>query len=269
MRKFLTRRRRRYVLAFAVVGASLAVMGAQCQPPKPPAPGPAPPGLSISPTEWDFGDDTADGGGSNSKIFHVTNSGAETTSLAMSLEGGDPSQFDLVRPSVPPGPDGPCVYLATLDPGQTCFQQVFFLPTKAGAHSTTMVAAGDPGGTASAPLKGNATALFVEASGIGTLFPDETADGTSTNTHVVTVTNNGPVTTSLVVGLQGGDPSQFDLVRPAPAGDCVYLSQLGPGESCPQTILFNPTKTGLARTTLVVTGQPGGTDTHFLEGTGV
>jgi hypothetical protein len=266
MRKLLTRRRRRYVLACAVVGASLGVMGAQCQPPKPPPPAPA--SLSISPGGHDFPTQPADGGGRGS-TFHVTNNGSETTSLAMSLEGGDPSQFELFNPLAPPAPDGPCVKLTTLDPAQTCVQHVFFLPTKAGSHSTTMVAAGDPGGRASVPLTGNATALVVEPSSIGTSFPDETADGTSTRTHVVTVTNNGPVATSLVVALQGGDPSQFDLVRPAPAGDCVYLSQLGPGESCPQTILFNPTKVGLARTTLVVTGHPGGIDTHSLEGTGV
>jgi hypothetical protein len=53
MRKFLTSGRRRYALAFVVVGASLGVMGAQCQPSKTPPP-PAT-GLSISPKVGDFG----------------------------------------------------------------------------------------------------------------------------------------------------------------------------------------------------------------------
>jgi hypothetical protein len=69
MRKFLTSGRRRYALALLVVGAGLAVMGAQCQPPKPPPPPQS--GLSISRTVGDFGPVPV---GTGEKIqFTVTN----------------------------------------------------------------------------------------------------------------------------------------------------------------------------------------------------
>ena len=208
-------------------------------------------------------------GGGNFQIFNVTNNGQATAeNLAVSLDGGDPSQFDLVRPWGRPGPDGPCVYLTKLDPGQTCFQQVFFIPNKSGPQSTTLVLTADPGGTVTAPLTGIGTAMIITPC-CGASFNSESADGVSTKIAVFTVTNNGPDTTSLVVGLQGGNPSQFDLYRPSPAGDCVYRSQLGPGESCSQTVLFNPTKTGFFTSTVVATGNPAGTATYGLNGSGV
>jgi len=145
--KFLTSGWRRYALAFVVVGVSFGVMGAQCQPTKPPPPA----GLSISPTIKDFGDDTADGGSGNFQIFTVTNNGPATTTLAVSLQGGDPSQFELVRPSAP----GVCVYFTKLDPGESCPQQVFFNPRTTGRATTTLVVTGNPGGTATAALFGN------------------------------------------------------------------------------------------------------------------
>jgi hypothetical protein len=80
MRKFLTSGWRRYALAFVVVGASLGVMGAQCQPTKPPpSASPCINGideracLTIEPTEWTF---TSNG---ESKTFTVTNLGPDQT----------------------------------------------------------------------------------------------------------------------------------------------------------------------------------------------
>src|SRR2546430_11253185 len=93
MRKFLASGRRRYALAFVVVGASLAVMGAQCQPPKsPPPPVPAPSGLKIAPTVGDFGSKAVSGGAAGPIQFTVTNNGPGATG-------------NLATSVVPPAPD--------------------------------------------------------------------------------------------------------------------------------------------------------------------
>lgn len=150
MGKFLPSGRRRYAVAFVVVGASLGIMGAQCQPSKPPPP--PSPTLSVAPADKDFGNDTADGASGNFQIFTVTNNGQETTTLGRTLQGGDPSQFELVIASS----NSPtlCQNNATLAPGASCTQQVFFSPTKVGPASTTLVISGDPGGTVEVPLTG-------------------------------------------------------------------------------------------------------------------
>jgi hypothetical protein len=159
MRGFLTARWRRYALAFVVVGASFGIMGAQCQPSKPPPP-PGPTGLSISPTEQDFGTDSADGQSSNFHFFTVTNHGPGTTgpldSTTLGGTMGDASQFEATHPSAPGGPDGPCPG-AVLAAGQSCNQQVFFNPTFAGSFRTTLVVLGNPGGTVTATLTGTGT----------------------------------------------------------------------------------------------------------------
>jgi len=88
MRNFLTAKWRRYALAFVVVGASFGVMGAQCQPTKPPPPSSPCDGgpgacLAIQPGSW--------GGGAvgATQAFTVTNQGPDETLL---LEVGLGSQ---------------------------------------------------------------------------------------------------------------------------------------------------------------------------------
>jgi hypothetical protein len=143
MRKLLRSRRGRYALAFVVVGASLAVMGAQCQPTKPPAPA----GLSINPTTKVF-EDTTIGDQSDPQTFTVTNNGTETTGLLEVgfAEGGNNDQFVIGTEDC----DG-----AALDPAGQCTVDVSFKPTATGPLAATLVVEGDPGGSASAALTGN------------------------------------------------------------------------------------------------------------------
>jgi hypothetical protein len=144
---------RRYAAAFVVLGSSLGVMGAQCQPSKPPPPPPS--GLSISPTQQDFGNDSADSASTNYRFFTVTNNGSETTGPIDSfMQGGDASQFEATHPSAPGGPGGPCPG-AVLAAGETCNQQVFFNPSTTGAKSSTLVVTASPGGTVTADVTGN------------------------------------------------------------------------------------------------------------------
>jgi hypothetical protein len=144
MRKFLRSRRGRYALAFVVVGTSLGIMGAQCQPTKE-----APPtSLSINPTSKDFGDQVTTEGPTAATTFTVTNDGPDTSGpLAVVLEGGNPADFN-----VPVGGDD-CVG-NQLDSGETCDIDVTFDPTTSGPLSTNLVVSGSPGGSATAALSG-------------------------------------------------------------------------------------------------------------------
>jgi hypothetical protein len=129
-------------------------MGAQCQPSKPPPP-PPPTGLSISPTEQDFGNEPAGGGSGDFHFFTVTNNGPNTTGRIDSTKlSGDADQFEATHPTAPGGPDGPCPG-AILAPGEKCNQQVFFDPTTTGAKSSTLIVTADPGGTVAAHVTGN------------------------------------------------------------------------------------------------------------------
>jgi hypothetical protein len=139
MRKFLASGRRRYALLLFVVGAgSLALMGASCQPTKPPAPT----GLSIDPATWDFGQ----GGVFPPKTFTVTNNGSDTSGpLAVELQGGNPGAFDVT--------DDNCTGVQ-LDPAATCTVDAVFAPLSDVPFSTNLVVSGDPGGSATAALSG-------------------------------------------------------------------------------------------------------------------
>jgi len=138
--------RRRYALAFVVVGASLGVMGAQCQPPK--APPPPQSGLSISPTVGDFGSVPV---GTGEEIqFTVTNHGpGDTGALDVQDPPGDP--FDIVT-----APSNDCQG-TTLQKSDTCFVVVSFEPLAATGYLESLVVDDPSNGEVSATLGGVGT----------------------------------------------------------------------------------------------------------------
>jgi hypothetical protein len=92
--------------------------------------------------------------------------------------------------------------------------------------------------------------------GQGGVFPPKT----------FTVTNNGSDTSGpLAVELQGGEPAAFNL---PPADDNCTGVQLGPAETCTVDAVFAPLGDVPFSTNLVVTGDPGGSATAALSGTG-
>jgi hypothetical protein len=110
--------RRRYALPLLVVGASLAVMGAQCQPQ---GGKPAPTGLSIDPTSHDFGTNTT-----VPEAFTVTNNGPNTSGVInAATDGADADDFQIGANSCDDG-DG------TLAAGDTCVVDVTFIPLASG-----------------------------------------------------------------------------------------------------------------------------------------
>jgi hypothetical protein len=137
--------RTRYALAFLVVGASLAVMGAQCQPTKPPLEG-----LRIAPAEHDFGVDPSGGGAGDSATFVVTNDGPDATgALEVSKNLFDPDDFDITSD----GCNG-----NTLDADEDCTIDVQFDPQSgAGAKQASLVVDDPDNGGVAARLHGTAT----------------------------------------------------------------------------------------------------------------
>jgi hypothetical protein len=133
MRKFLTSGRRRYALAFVVVGASLGVMGAQCQPAKTPAPPKPPPtGLSISPGLGDFGSQGVNAGPTNAIRFTVTNNGPGSTGILAAgvVPGPSQTEFNIVPAT------NTCN--APLANGASCVVDVNFDPTVVGGNLTNL-----------------------------------------------------------------------------------------------------------------------------------
>jgi hypothetical protein len=268
MRNFLSSGWRRYALPSVVVAASLGVMGAQCQPTKPPPPPPS--DLSISPTAWDFGDNRINNPNFEGTSFRVTNNGPETTGpLAFSVQGGDADQFLHIPSGLNPGvcvPNSPI----TLAPGQSCLAFAGFRPTRTGPLSTTFVVTADPGGTATAALTGNGILPPAGGQSISPAswdFGDQKTDGSGqVGPAQLIVTNHEFLnpTGPLAVSVQGGDADQFILF----GGNCNG-NVLGPGNSCEERVFFNPTRTGPLSASLVITGNPGGTVTAALTGNGV
>jgi len=124
--------RGRYALACLVVVGGLVTAGARCQPTKPPAPT----GLNIAPTSWDFGSGPAFA----PKSFTVTNNGPDTSGkLAVATQGGDKDDFVVADP----GADNTCTG-KTLAADETCTVAVSFVGTgAANQRSTDLVVSSD------------------------------------------------------------------------------------------------------------------------------
>jgi len=143
MGKFFGSRRLRYVLPLLVVGGAIVVMGAQCQPTKPPAPT----GLSISPTTKDFMA-VPTGDSSPSQTFTVTNNGPDKSgTLTVDFETGNTNQFAISNDNC----SG-----KQIDAGTTCTVDAALQPTTADSLTTNLVVKSDVAadGTATATLSG-------------------------------------------------------------------------------------------------------------------
>ena len=140
MHKFLTSGRRRSALLLLVAAGSLAIMGAQCQPTKPPPPT----GLSIAPTGHVFSTT------GEVEQFVVTNNGQSTTgTLTTSIvnePGTDPGDFT----AAPDNCNG-----NTLPAGNVCTLDVTL--NTAGQKAATLSVADASDGAAVAIIGGAAT----------------------------------------------------------------------------------------------------------------
>jgi hypothetical protein len=147
LRKFL-KGRRRYALLVLVGVGSLAIMGAECQPVKPPPPT----GLSIAPTSHDFGNRAVDSGNTAAFTFTVTNHDPGMTRVSV-VTGGVNSE-DFIGANF----FGNCILGVEVGGGTTCTVIVAFDPKTTGAKQASLGVhklAGGP--TATAILTGTGT----------------------------------------------------------------------------------------------------------------
>jgi hypothetical protein len=130
--------RGRYALACLVAVGGLVTAAASCEPVKPeppPVKEPAPTGLSIEPTSWDFGDGT--NSSLDPKSFTVTNHGPGTSGrLSAETVGDDDNDFAVSDP----GAFNTCE-AKTLAPGGTCTVFVDFVASGASGGKVTVLVA--------------------------------------------------------------------------------------------------------------------------------
>ncbi len=150
MRKFLRSGRRRYALLLFVAAGSLVLLGNQCAPAPTKQPAPFPTGLSIVPTQHDFGNHLVNST-SQGVAFVVTFHGSGTTK---SLEVAISPNFNGVDFAVA---NNTCQ--VPLAAGDQCVVDALFVPKTPGQKLGQLVARqlGAPAaGQAVATLTGNA-----------------------------------------------------------------------------------------------------------------
>lgn len=200
--------------------------------------------LAIDPSATTF-PTTAVGGESAGKVFTISNRGGSTSGvLTASLPG------DTFAISADDCTGSPLAALAS------CQITVEFRPTAAGDPSATLEVSGNPGGSVSANLQGNAIVpgeLTITPSEVS--FP-ETSVGSRSDTVTLTIANSGGTTAGATTALQasftGSDASTFVLTN-STCGET-----LAPGGTCLVTIAFSPTSAGSKTASLAATASPGG-----------
>ncbi len=213
--------------------------------------------LSIGPTPQAFGDVTV-GSMSSATTFTVTNTGGSATgALNTALGGANPTQFPVTS-------GGNSCQGATLQAGASCTISVLFAPTSAGAKSASLTVTGNPGGSASAALAGNAlTPASLSASPTGTVDFGSIATGSNSPTNSITIKNDGMVATGTIAAtLSGTNADQFTVTNGCttllPAATCTVVVRFSPPINAPvgpKTAQINVSATPGSSLTIVVTGN--------------
>ncbi len=206
--------------------------------------GPVAATLAIDPGSTTF-PTTAVGGESAGKVFTISNRGGSTSgALTASLLG---NTFAISADDCTGVP---------LAAQASCEITVKFRPTTAGDASATLEVSGNPGGSVSASLQGNAIvpgALTITPAEV--TFP-ETPVGSRSDAVTLTVANSGGTTAGTTTALQASftesDASTF-VVSNSTCGET-----LAPGGTCLVTIAFSPTSAGSKTASLTATASPGG-----------
>ncbi len=201
--------------------------------------------VTLSPASLDFGSIPL-GSASSSQTVTLTNSG----SGPLAISGIETSTFYSQTHNCG----------ATLASGDSCTISVQFTPGVAGLQTGTLTVWHDaPGGPHTVALLGSAQSPAVSLSPASLGFSEQEV-GTASSAREMLLSNVGNVTL-----LISGFATSGDFSATTTCG-----GSLGPGESCPVQIRFQPTATGVrAGSVVVTTNSPGSPDTIALGGTGV
>lgn len=205
--------------------------------------------------------------GELSPILRITirNAGGETTGpLSVALLGTNASEFRIV----PTGDSSDCVN-ARLSGGQTCVAQVRYAPSVNAPASARLEVSGNPGGTATIALSGDAlTAADLTSSQGGYDFGDIVMGQQSTLLQVVVRNDGEQPTGSVSVTLSGAHPGDFEIVPTGMSNDCAGAT-LELQETCIAQVRFRPTVANTRTASLDINATPGGTVNVTLMGDGL
>jgi hypothetical protein len=210
--------------------------------------------ISDGPT-FDF--QTQATGSTTTHAFTVTNTGgvdaANITPAALSAPFGFPGTGY-------PGTLGTCG--TTLAAGAMCAVVVAFTPTSTGPAGGTLRLGYDDGlagGTASVALAGSAAAPALLSISDGPTFDyGPRATGSSVG-HQFTVMNTGGVAATMIVPTGPGTPFGYKgaVAFPGSNGNCGAM--LAAGGSCTFTVIFAPSATGMASSSVQLAYNDGAT----------
>ena len=207
--------------------------------------------IAASPTGQDFGTITL-GQSSGNFTLNISNPGAVTTgTLSANVIGANAADFPVVSNA--------CAG-ATLAPGGSCSVQLRFAPSVTGGRTATLSVTGAPGGSASVNLLGTGSAGITLT---GSLAFQPVSVGATSGNLVVTVTNNGTVTTgALGPSFTGSAAAEMNF-------GTATCFPLAPGASCTYFVSITPTGVGARSGTMTVSATPGGSASLSITGSGI
>ena len=218
---------------------------------------PIPPsGMSVTPNRYDFGSYTI--GMTANAPLTVFNNGTTPLTPTITLAGSDAGELVLA--------DDPCTGVAV--PGKTeCDIDVRFVPATTGAKTASVVVTWDVGsnGFTTVPLTGSATQAtgsFVTPD--PSFFDFGAVPVGELVTTPVTFENHGLTTSQpLQLTMEGPDNADFWVIDDG-CTDAVLVH----GETCTDTVAFDPTATGSRANELTVTSLGDGGSHVTLRGSG-
>jgi len=246
---------------------------------------PVPGQFALKPLAHDFGWKQV-GGATGDVIFTLTNTGGNDTAVPVITIGGtDKADFAFNAAALKTG-----ICTMKLAPAGSCTISLHFAPKTASASMMTQKTAtldvtGNPGGSASATLTGNATV----ANGLVILPPDHdflnVTVGQQSAPFTFVLSNPSATATVGQITISAVAPGVFAIVLPPPVfttvadpamDDCiqVHKQQLGPGQHCNIVFAFKPNAVGLRQLNWQATGSiPGAVPinvqaTAHVQGTG-
>jgi len=226
------------------------------------------PGVSLSPTSWDFGE-VFIGITNTSRFVSVTNSGTGPLTIsAVTLSGPGSSMYSILSNT--------CTG-AVLGVGSNCSFDVYFVPTAVGTFNAQVDVASD------APTNGTD---IVTLTGVGVLPPIPTFTspggvnvpvtfpatnvGATSAPQTVTLQNTGPSTLTINSITTTGNINATNLTfRIDPASSCLTVGSLAASASCNIVLTFTPYQLGSINGALVLNDNaPGSPHSLALSGTG-